>query len=283
MKKIMIKIVNYIQELLGIILIKDKSRDWQLFLYPETNRPTTPTYVNLGAGRFFHPLWTNVDMPNEFYKKQQKDNIHVYHDLCSSQPLPFENDSVSIFYTSHTIEHLPDESVNRLFSEVHRCLKPGGLFRITCPDMEIQYRAYQCKDQNFWSQPSPWITKLPTIEDRFLEHFATALTSCHSSKNSQLSINHVSPQELKLLFNTKSMEEFFDEITRRIPHNANAWLPEGHSNWFTTSKLIGLLKKANFVNVYSSGYGQSSDPRLRNTFLFDGTCPNLSLYVECTK
>jgi predicted SAM-dependent methyltransferase len=282
-KTILREFIKYIGAYLGITLKRDRSRDWQLYLYPESKRPLIPTYVNLGAGGFYHPMWTNVDMPNAFYKKQQEGNIHVYHNLVGSQPFPFDTESVSIFYTSHTIEHLPDQSVKNLFNEVHRCLKYNGLFRLACPDMEIQYRAYQNKDQYFWPQPSPWSTKLPTLEDRFLEHFATALTEYHSSKNMQYQITHIPPEEIKYLFNTKSMEAFFDEITLRIPDDSNTWLPEGHCNWFTSSKVCGMLKEVNFTNVYTSGYGQSADPRLRNIDQFDSTCPELSLYIECTK
>jgi len=268
---------------LGVTLKRDRSRDWQLYLYPESSPPSTPTYINLGSGGFFHPMWTNVDMPNEFYKKTQRKNIHIYHNLCSSQPLPFNNESVSIFYSSHTIEHLPDHSVTKLFSEVYRCLKPNGLFRLTCPNMEIQYRAYQNNDIFFWPQPSPWSTKLVAVEDRFLEHFATALTKYHSLDKSHHQTTYVSPLELINLFNTMTMEAFFKEITLRIPPDSNSWLPEGHCNWFTTSKATSLLKEAGFSNSYISAYGQSADPRLRNVFLFDSTCPELSLYVECTK
>lgn len=283
MKTVLRNIIKFVGSRLGIALKRDRSRNWQLYLYPESTRPLIPTYVNLGAGGFYHPMWTNVDLPNEFYKKQQQNNIHVLYDFCSTKPLPFNTESVSIFYSSHTIEHLPDQSVLQLFSEVNRCLKKNGLFRLTCPDMEIQFRAYQNRDRCFWPQPSPWSTNLLSLEDRFLEHFATVLTKYHSTRLLSDKVINILPQELSDLSTSKCMEDFFKEITLRIPHNANKLLPEGHCNWFTSSKIVRLLKEANFTNVYTSGYGQSADPRLRNVDLFDATCPELSLYVECTK
>ncbi|MDY0384737.1 class I SAM-dependent methyltransferase [Trichlorobacter sp.] len=222
-------------------------------------------------------------MPNEFYQKLQKGNVHVVYDLCSLQPLPFESGSVAIFYTSHTIEHLPNDKVRHLFAEIHRCLKVGGIFRVTCPDMEIQYRAYQNRDEHFWSQPSPWLTNLSALENRFIEHFATALTAHHCVKIKGTPFAPISPQELEALFSTHSMEDFFDTIISRIPPDSNSWFPEGHCNWFTPSKVLMMLKKSGFAAVYQSGYGQSADPRLRNTDLFDSTCPELSLYAEAVK
>ena len=43
------------------------------------------------------------------------------------------------------------------------------------------------------------------------------------------------------------------------------------------------VEKAGFTKIYLSGYGQSFSPVLRNTFFFDNTAPELSLYVEAFK
>lgn len=278
------KILRIMGARFGITLARDYSRDWQFHLYPESERPATPTYVNIGAGSFFHPLWHNVDMPNEFYKEHQSGNIHIVHDLCGNTPLPFGTDTLSIVYTSHVIEHLPQDSVCHLFSEVHRCLKPGGLFRVTCPDMSIQYRAYQMQDAWFWPQPSPWGTNSATLEDRFLEHFATILSANHAAKNAAFSGKGLSASEFRQLFESSStMEDFFTRFTERIPSGSNTSFPEGHCNWFTEPKVVRLLEETGFQLVYASRFGQSADPRLRNTAIFDGTVPWLSLYVECRK
>ena len=290
-------LVKKLFSMFGFRLSRYKPDDWQSHLYPESSRPNKPTYVNIGAGDFYHPMWTNVDMPNQFYKKLQDKNTYIVHDLCSSAPLPFESNSVAIFYTSHVIEHLPQEAVKNLFSQINRCLMPGGVFRITCPDMEIQYRAYQARDKYFWPQPSPWLTSLPTLEERFLEHFATALVSFHVTSlpreaprlcrgmvtGESLSFNALLPIEFESIFYSNSMSDFFDKIINRLPPNINGWLPEGHCNWFTEDKVIGLLHNSGFRTIYSSGYGKSNDARLRNVDLFDSTSPSLSLYVESYK
>lgn len=42
--------------------------------------------------------------------------------------LPFRDESVDVIYSHHVIEHLPDLPTH--FRELHRVLKPGGVFRV---------------------------------------------------------------------------------------------------------------------------------------------------------
>jgi predicted SAM-dependent methyltransferase len=142
---------------LNIHLIVSKYGRLQRSMYSEKTRPLIPKYINLGAGSFYHPLWHNVDMPNEFFKDLQN-NPYIEHDFSSREKLPFENDSVEIAYCSHVIEHLSYEDVGHLFSEVMRVLNPEGIFRITCPDSDLIYKAYMQKDEYFWGPTSPWKT-----------------------------------------------------------------------------------------------------------------------------
>lgn len=272
-------IVKDVARRFGVAVARDTSRNWRPDLYEEQSRPDEPTYVNLGAGDFFHPMWHNVDLPNEFYRSRQRQNIHIVHDLCSRSDLPFDSRSLKLVYTSHTLEHLPDEAVAHLLNEVYRCLRSDGTFRLTCPDMELQYRAYGLVDRDFWPQPSPWGTYSATLEDRFLEHFATILTEQHA--DACRGVEPVMPGEFRQLFVSESKQEFFRSIVTRIPVGSNAAFPQGHCNWFTPSRLEAMLHNAGFSVVRESRFGQSADPRMRNTGLFDGTTPELSLYMEC--
>lgn len=266
--KFNIKIVRMPSDRLGISLYANSEDD---------------IYVNIGAGSFYHPRWINLDKDNDFYRHLQKKDRFISYDLCGDSPLPFNSNEVDIFYTSHTVEHIPDERVKKLFADVWRCLKPGGIFRVVCPDMEMQYRAFSFKDSSFWSQPSPWGTKLDSIEDRFLEHFATALVSKHSFSLSYPDAKMLSPAELRSLFEELSMDDFFNEVTSRIPQDINLLFPQGHCNWFSFEKLHNFLGDSGFQVVYKSGYGQSLNQKMRNITLFDSTSPELSLYVEAIK
>ena len=262
----------------GIHVIKSKYSRWQSELYDESERPQQPKYVNLGAGAFYHPLWHNVDVPNEYYSAQQE-NLHIAHDFTKHDPLPFESGSVKVFYCSHLIEHLSNVDVQRLFMEVYRCLVPGGVFRVTCPDMALQYSAYRRNDAALWGTTSPWRTQPKDLEQRFLEHFATALSETHS----QLGVTTVSSSELRSVFEEHDMESFFDTLLGRLPADINARMPEGHCNWFSPEKLNTMLKTSRFPEILHSHYLQSIEPRLRDPRLFDGTCPDISLYIESVK
>ena len=68
-------------------------------------------FYNIGAGEFNHPAWTNIDHASEWYKANR---IDIDVDLTLGQPLPIDDDTANIVYSSHTIEHLPDVSVENL-------------------------------------------------------------------------------------------------------------------------------------------------------------------------
>jgi SAM-dependent methyltransferase len=58
------------------------------------------------------------------------------------KPLPFAADTFDAVYALHIIEHLTPEEANRFVAEIRRVLQPGGIFRISTPDLESIVRAY---------------------------------------------------------------------------------------------------------------------------------------------
>ena len=115
-------------------------------------KPNPPKFVNIGSGSWKHPLWHNLDKSSDWYANYQSDKLDYEHDLMSSEPLPFESNSLEAIFCSHVIEHLPNEKVNYLFKEVFRILAPGGYFRVTCPDIKLIYEAFRRKDSFFMSR-----------------------------------------------------------------------------------------------------------------------------------
>jgi ubiquinone/menaquinone biosynthesis C-methylase UbiE len=75
--------------------------------------------LNLGCGSKNLPGYINVDHPRTATAKD------VAHDL-EKLPWPFEDNSADEILMQDALEHLtfPDEKIN----EVHRILKPGGVF-----------------------------------------------------------------------------------------------------------------------------------------------------------
>lgn len=76
--------------------------------------------VHFGCYKYKIDGWLNVDLPN--------------FDLRDE--LPFTNNSVSLIYLEHVIEHLTSHQIYNFFKEAKRVLKKGGLIRLAFPDIE---------------------------------------------------------------------------------------------------------------------------------------------------
>jgi len=123
--------------------------------------------VNLGCGLAVAPGWINVDgslnalvatLPRwvhpwayrltgarAYYSEAEylrllRDHRFVHHDL--SRSLPFADGSVDFLYSSHFLEHLYRKDARHLLEESFRVLKPGGVARISIPDLEYAVSLY---------------------------------------------------------------------------------------------------------------------------------------------
>jgi SAM-dependent methyltransferase len=245
-------------------------------------------FYNIGAGAFSHPAWTNIDKSSDWYADAQVDIID--HDLMGSEPLPIASGTAEIVYTSHTIEHVDDAAVERLFSDVYRALKPGGIFRVTTgPDAETDFAALMRGDEHwfYWDRATDaagtggQIFFAPAasvpLEERWLHHVAT-----------QLAPNDRSPSPAKFaapairaVISERGFPgcvEYFTSLCEFQPER-----PGNHISWWTHGKVTAFLQRAGFTTIYRSGYGQSASPVLRNTHYFDNTHPQMSLYVEAVR
>ena len=78
-------------------------------------------FVNMGAGKTKIEAAVNIDLsPNADISL----NLGV-------DPLPFDNNSVDLIYSVHTLEHV--ENYLYLISEINRVLKKGGCFFVAVP------------------------------------------------------------------------------------------------------------------------------------------------------
>lgn len=70
--------------------------------------------------------------------------------------LPFEDNSVEIFYASHVIEHVWWYLLDKALADVYRCLKPNGIIELHTVDFAHVVQSYlnkQCGDQ--WRRNNP--------------------------------------------------------------------------------------------------------------------------------
>ena len=123
--------------------------------------------VNLGCGLRVASGWLNIDgslnalianWPNwmlrlvyrfsgahNYYSLEQycgvlKKNSFLYHDLALS--LPLRERSVDFFYSSHFFEHLFKDDAAALLKSCALALKPGGIIRISIPDLDYAVSLY---------------------------------------------------------------------------------------------------------------------------------------------
>lgn len=241
--------------------------------YPEHKKPENPLYLNIGGGGFYHPHWINLDYCEDFGEKSYDINM-VNHDLCSMKPLPFENDSFKIVYSSHCIEHIPDAPVMFLFEEIRRILRPGGVCRIVCPDIDIYYEAYKAGSPYQFSSYSRNPNRC--LGDFFLSEFAAALAQSNGGPYSE--------EEIRKVFYEKSKEDALEFFCRQIPVKNQTKNLQWHMNWFNERKLRTLMVNCGFRNVKTCSLGCSRSTILRNTDLFDSSAePPISLYMEAEK
>lgn len=95
--------------------------------------PANHPRLHLGCGRHPHPAWINADLV------PVDDDVRA---LDVTRPLPFETASMEAVYHAHLIEHLEPSIGRRFIEDCYRVLRPGGVIRVTVPDLEQIAREY---------------------------------------------------------------------------------------------------------------------------------------------
>jgi len=92
-------------------------------------------YLNVGCGGRYSKAgeWINIDL--------QSGVEHVIG--CDVRKgIPFGNENFDLVYHSHVLEHFSKEESGFIISECIRVLRPGGVLRISVPDLEQITRQY---------------------------------------------------------------------------------------------------------------------------------------------
>jgi predicted SAM-dependent methyltransferase len=103
-----------------------RSRTVERYL-ASTNEPR----LQLGAGGESLPGWLNSDLVSG----------DIYLDITNRLPLP--DGSFAYVFAEHVIEHISESAGQALMAELRRVLRPGGVLRLTTPDLEKIIALYQ--------------------------------------------------------------------------------------------------------------------------------------------
>lgn len=103
----------------------------------ELLKGSRPIKLELGAEDRRMDGWTSVDM---------NDKCALNLDL--TVPLPFPDNSVSMIYSSHVLEHFKITELFNLLNECKRILRPDGIFSASVPNARIYIEAYH-SPENF--------------------------------------------------------------------------------------------------------------------------------------
>lgn len=242
------------------------------------NRDSENLMVNIGGGVFIKRHWKNLDYRSDV-SPYNPAYLDYDFDLTSAEPFPFRSGAVKFFYSSHTLEHIPQEFCDHIFKEIYRCLKPSGAVRLTMPDFDKVYDEYGTGKIVSWGH-------MDRLEDNFCVAIADAL------------IGKLEPAETRAAFEKMSRAEFGDYITGMVPRDVQRSHMNFHCNWWNYDKLHSMLERAGFREICRSEPLASQFPemRARGSFLglesfgslrgvraFDFNIPEASVFVEAIK
>jgi SAM-dependent methyltransferase len=200
--------------------------------------------LNLGCGPNAPAGWLNVDgswnawLSNHVYLRKTLRAIGVLgknspgaqwnvrplvHDL--TKRLPFEDNTVSVIYGAHVLEHLYLADAQRLLGECKRVLRPGGVIRLVVPDLRSMVASY-LKNKNGGSPSAA-------------EKIAAA-----DQLNENLGFRSAAPPKGNFLFQFYSL-----------------WKDFHHHKWmYDADSLVRYMESAGFAAVSEKGYLQSEIP-----------------------
>jgi len=116
-------------------------------------------HLNAGCGNVLLSGWLNTDLldfvgaDGEVTKPGQaylaRGHVYVKHD--ASDPYPIPSGAVTSVYSEHYIEHLSLVDAVAWLRELNRLLKPGGVLRLSTPDLHQYVRGYLDEKQELYN------------------------------------------------------------------------------------------------------------------------------------
>jgi predicted SAM-dependent methyltransferase len=109
--------------------------------------------LNLGSGEQFLPGWLSVSLfSGKPYSRVVPAGAGQALNFDLRDELPLAPGSLSYIYGSHFIEHIGFCDGLALFSRCARYLRPGGVLRLTYPDLGLWCEKYAAGDRDFFEK-----------------------------------------------------------------------------------------------------------------------------------
>jgi glycosyltransferase involved in cell wall biosynthesis/predicted SAM-dependent methyltransferase len=105
------------------------------------NVPVDKYKLNLGCGPTILPGWDNLDL-------EPHPGARFWD---ATEGIPAQSESVGLVYCEHFIEHLDLAVGLRLLRECHRVLAPGGLLRLSTPNLQYLVEEYSQQNTRAWA------------------------------------------------------------------------------------------------------------------------------------
>lgn len=107
--------------------------------------------LHVGCGLVLLNGWINILYePREEYGRVKDVGGRALLNYNLLKQWPVDDSSIRFIAGSHFIEHLDLNSGIAFVKEGFRTLKPGGVIRLSCPDLEIYARNYCSGDKSFF-------------------------------------------------------------------------------------------------------------------------------------
>ncbi len=173
--------------------------------------------LHIGCGNCILPSWLNTDIHPCSEEVQ-------YMDI--TKPFPFVENSFRFIFAEHVCEHISFCEFTTALQEIHRTLKPGGVFRIAMPSFNFLLNLYNVPQGNDNSRYINWS----------IETFASA------EESSAITDQH-------------------DKAVFTVNNFMHSW---GHKFVYSTHLIEHLLCVAGFRNITRCQVGKSCHNDLQN-------------------
>ena len=221
-------------------------------------------FLNLGCGNRHHPDFVNMDIVSNHPSV-------IAHNILKG--IPFNDNSLSLVYHSHVLEHFDKIKGEWFIRECFRVIEPDGFIRIAVPDLEKIVRKYLLLLDQLTADPSlpgydyDWIllelydqTMRNKRGGEMIEYFSQPTIPNEEFIYSQVGnearnvrnqvINHQPGTTLK-----SKLRSTLNSMLAKLPgyqyYKIGKFRSEGevHYRMYDKYSLSMLLKKVGFINV----------------------------------